>query len=222
MKRTIVFAMLLVILAPLALADENHGPTKDCFQNYTAIRCGEQAYFEHAQYCADVNLTIDDCYTDGNDFVMTFSGIKYFEVPSEFSRIVFFFYSRSWTWLGDEKDTPLPENSVISQEDNDTFKVVAPIGDKKIESVQVTVPFCYNQINGDHEKIYLRTQAGKMCKFKKAETIGEAQTVETVKNTTPSAENALAEKDYTSWILGAILVVVIVAGLIILLKPKKK
>jgi hypothetical protein len=225
MKRLMLVFAMVAFLVPAALAE---GTPKSCYQNYTAIRCGEQAYFEHAKYCADINLTIDDCYNEGGNFTAIFSGIRYFKIPDEFSRVTFFFYSRSWSWLGDEKDIPLPEGSQIYQIDDTHFKVVSPLGENKIESVQITVPFCYNQINRDNEKIYPRTQAGRICRMVKT-AAGEEEAAPItqsqdsgVEKTITTTTTTIKQKD-NSWILAILLVVVVIIGIIVILrKPKKK
>lgn len=213
-------ALLIPIIAILAIPFVLGAVPKDCFQNYTAISCGDQAYFDNAKYCSDVNLTIDDCYNENSSFTIIFSGIKYFEIPSEFSRVTFFMYSRSWSWLGDEADTPLPRGSRVYQLDEDTFKVVSQLNDTKIESVQITVPYCYNQVDSDREKVYPRTQYGKICSFETKETVPESTTSEIAdvgkETTTVSSDSS------SNWLIGILIAVILVVGLLLLWIKKKK
>jgi hypothetical protein len=212
MKRLVLFLAVLLVV-PFSLA----AIPKDCYQNYTAIRCGEQIYFNSPDYCKNINLTIDDCYTKGDNFTVVFSGIEYFKVPDPVSRVTFSFYSRSWAWLGDEKNIPLPENATISALNDTAFVINAPLGGKGIESVQITVPFCYSQIDSDREKVYITTQAGKICRFVHEEALPEA----VQENQTVAEKPAEASPSSNNWILLVLLVVVIVIGFATL-RPRRK
>ncbi len=218
MKRLFLLAIAL-LLVPIVLAST----PMNCYQNFTAIRCGEQAEFNSAQYCAGINLTIEDCYNEGGKFTVVFSGVKYFKAPDPVSRITFFFYSRNWAWLGDETDIPLPDNSTVAQVSDNRFIVVSPLGSKKVESVQITIPFCYNQMNSDLEKIYLRTQAGKICRIVTPEEVPSEPAAQSSNPSAPVAAPATQSKADNGWILGVLLVVVVIVAVVFILrKPKAR
>ena len=209
-----------VLIALIAIPAVLAGIPKNCYQNFTAIRCGEQTVLNSEEYCKNINLTIDDCYTEGQNFTLIFSGIEYFKIPDDTARIVFSFYSRSWTWVGDQKDIPLPENSTIYEVNASQFMLISKIRDKKIESSQITVPFCYGQINHDKEKIYPRTQAGRICTIKTAELPEEPIIIKQQLNQTQAAEQKPSID--TNLLLLVLVAILVVIGIIVLRpRPKK-
>ena len=130
-------------------------------------------------------------------------------------------YSRSWSWLGDEVDTPLPRGSRVYQTDEDTFKVVSPLNDTKIESVQITVPYCYNQVNSDKEKIYPRTQYGKICSLGAKETVPE-ETTSDITDTGKETTTVKSDGTDSNWLIGVLIAVILVVGLLLLWMRKRK
>lgn len=203
-------------------------PPKDCYQNSTAIKCGDQIEFEAEQYCESINLTIEKCYNDGNNLTLVFSGIEHFSTENKFSKIKFYFSSRTWAWEGDE--TPLPANSTIRKE-NDTFIIIAPIGEKRIEAAQITIPYCYNKLSNERQKVYPETQRGKTCKFnefrepeviKIKTNMTEKPYTEAPKNETniPTEESERKSTIGNRWVLPLLIVVVVVIG-VLALRPKK-
>jgi len=214
MKKLLVILIALIAI-PFVLAEI----PKNCYQNFTAIRCGDQTILNSEDYCKNINLTIDECYTQDQNFTMVFSGIDYFKIPDDVARVTFSFYSRSWTWLGDQKETPLPENSTIYKINETRFMLVSSIGNKKIESAQITVPFCYNQIDNDRDKIYPRTQAGKICTIKTAEIPEEPIIIkENISQAAPAEQKPAIDTNLLLLVLAAILVII---GIIIL-RPRAK
>jgi len=228
MKKLVIFALLLLV--PLAIAtEEERGTPKLCYQNYTAIICGFQDILNPDNYCKNINLTIEDCYTEGNNFTVIFSGISYFKMPgdissTEISRLVFNYYSRSWAWLGEQNNIPLPENSTISAINETTFIVVSNLPGKKVESVQITVPGCYNQVNSDKEKIYPKTQAGKICRIKttSSEENVQLEPAEEIAETTTETELKKEWGINKNGILLAVAVILIIAAVLVLRAKKQK
>jgi len=223
MKKAIVLMMLLLV--PFALASEEvKGLPKNCYQNYTAVVCGFQDILNLEAYCSGINLTVDDCYTEGDNLTVIFSGISYFKMPGDISRLLFNFYSRNWAWTGNQQDLPLPENSTISQINDTTFVVVSPLPGKKVESAQVTVPACYSQFDVENrEKTYPRTQAGKICRIKSAE-VPQEEIVQPVEKTVEQ----MPEKSAGGWgmnsngILLAAAVIIIIVAVFVLRARKPK
>jgi len=215
MKRLLILITLLLVPFAAAKIEQN------CYQNFTAIRCGEQLYFNQPDYCKSINLTINECYTEGGNFTVVFSGIDYFKVPDPVSRVTFSFYSRSWAWLGDEKNTPLPENSSITAINDSAFIISANLGKKVVESVQITVPFCYTQVDSDREKIYPKTQAGKICEIRTAEVAEGPAATESQETNKTEVSPPAASAFNKNWVLLALLAVIIIIGFVAL-RPRKK
>jgi len=224
MKKLIIFALLLLVPIAMAATEEARGLPRNCYQNYTALVCGFQDVFNLDEYCSNISLSIDDCYTEGDNFTLIFSGIKYFQIPGGISRLDLNLYSRNWAWIGEQNTIPLPENSTISAINETAFMISSSLPEKKVESAQITIPACYKQVDKDNNKVYLRTQAGKICTFKSAEAPAEQPSGEVQTTATQTPEKTTLWGINRNGILLAVIIAIIIAAFIIFRarKPAKK
>ncbi len=219
--KKLVLILILLIFPLLGLAD---APAKNCYENYTAIRCGSQQILSAEQYCPNISIEVRQCRGDGENITIVFSGIESFRITNESSDLVFGFYSRNWAWAG----KTLPENSTITINRTD-YVVRTSFKDRKIESVQITVPFCYNKLDQEGKKLYPRTQAGKTCSVSKAaEKTGVEDIIRENESANATFNPNKTKKEYNeraineNWVLAAIALIAIIAGYFALKEKRKR
>ena len=216
-----IFIIVLLLIPAFAAAQV----PKNCYQNFTAVRCGEQTEFNSEEYCKTIKLVINECYSEGSRLKINFSGIEYFDASETFTKIRFEFRSRTWTWVSNENT--LPQNSTIMQDGKD-FIATVPIGNKDVTSVQITIPYCYEQLDKDLKKVYPRTQSGSKCipEGNATEIIMFDEVPAEIKEETQLVNQTVQIDDnddgmYGVYLLAGLAFFILVLGIIVL-RPRKK
>ena len=166
MKKQAISLLIAVAAAFFLLSGASAGIDKHCYHNYSLIKCGDQPILIKPDFCQYINITINECFIEDSKLHVIFDGIEYFEIPHDIYQITVSLQSRDWLFIG-TKNAPLPEKSKIEGFEGNKFLFLHDLGNRSVDSVQITVPFCYDQLDNEQEKIYPRAQAGKKCLVKK-------------------------------------------------------